>query len=118
MARMQQFFIPFGFVTQKQQALRIRVEPANGPDVFRKTKFRERAVGRAARLRRAPARQIAGELRQHAERFIECDEHNICILATESLRTQRKMFCFTLRLCVSVADLFVSLVCFVVRFFV
>ena len=64
-ARMQQFFVPFRFVAQEQQPFRIRVEPANGINIFRKTKFRERAVGRA----------VAGELRQHAERFVERDEH-------------------------------------------
>ena len=65
-ARMQQFFIPFCVIAQKQQTFGIRIEPANRPDIFRKIKFRQRAIFRA----------VAGELRQHAERFVECDEHN------------------------------------------
>ena len=64
-ARVQQFFVPLRFVAQEQQPFGIRVQPADGINVFWKTKFRERAVGRA----------VAGELRQHAERFVKRDEH-------------------------------------------
>jgi len=79
--RMQQLFVPRRFITQQQQSFGIRVEPADGINVFRKTEFRQRAIRRA----------IAGELRQHAEWFVECDEHSTGIFATESQRAQRKI---------------------------
>ena len=64
-ARVQEFFIPVRLVAQEQQALGIRVESADGVNVFRKTEFRQRTVRRA----------VVGELRQHAVRFVERDEH-------------------------------------------
>ena len=56
-ARMQQAFVPLRFVAQQQQALGIRVEPANGINIFRETEFRQRAVGRPSACR-ATARRV------------------------------------------------------------
>ena len=64
-ARMQEFFIPLRLVAQQQQAFGIRIEPADGIDIFWKIKVRQRTVWRA----------VARELRQHAVRFVECNEH-------------------------------------------
>jgi hypothetical protein len=64
-AGMQQAFVPFRLVAQEQQALGIRVQPANRIDVFRKTEFRQRAVGRP----------VQRELRNDAVRFVEGNEH-------------------------------------------
>ena len=83
MAGMQQFCVPFRFIAQEQQALGIRVEPPNRIDAFRKTKLRQRPVRRATRRARALARQVGGELRQHAERFVERDEHGQLLAAKE-----------------------------------
>ena len=58
---MQQALVPFRFVTQQQQPLGIRVQPADGINVLGKIKFRQRATCRA----------IPGELGQHAVRFME-----------------------------------------------
>ena len=64
-ARVQELFIPLGFIAQEEQALGIGVEAADGIDIARKTEFRQRAVGRA----------VTGELAKHPVRFVEGDEH-------------------------------------------
>jgi phosphoglycolate phosphatase len=63
--RVKQFLIQLRFVTEQQESLRIRVEPANRVYIFRKSKFRQRAVRRTIRR----------ELRNHSVGFIERDEH-------------------------------------------
>ena len=84
-ARMQQAFVPFRFVAKQQQALRIRVKPANRINIFRKTKFRQRTVWRA----------VASELRQDAERFVKGDEHDAARFSHRAAATGRK-FLFVL----------------------
>jgi hypothetical protein len=64
-ARVQERFVPLRLVAQQQQPLGICVQPADGIDIFRKAKLRERAVGRT----------VAGELRQHAVGFVKRDQH-------------------------------------------
>ena len=66
MLRMEQSLIQLCFVAQQQQPFGIRIEPANGVNIFRETKFGERAVWRAVRR----------ELRKDAVRFVKCDEHD------------------------------------------
>ena len=42
--RMKQSLIEFRFIAEQQQTFRIRIQPANGVNIFRETKLRERAV--------------------------------------------------------------------------
>ena len=77
-AGMQQAFVPFRLVAQEQQALGIRVQPANRINVFRKTEFRQRAVGRPVGPlpRRSGSVRAGGrKLRNDAIRFVESNEH-------------------------------------------
>jgi hypothetical protein len=78
-ARMQQAFVPCRFIAQEQQTFGIGIEPANGINIFRKIKFRQRAVGRV----------VISELRKHAERFVERNKHDR-FLTSKLRRTQRK----------------------------
>ena len=113
---MQQLFVPRRFIAQKQQPFGIRIEPANRPDIFRKAKFRQRPVRRTARRARALARQVAGELRQHAEWFVERDEHAQFLAAKEHKEHKEffellSFFALLLRL-----NFLVCFVCFAVKF--
>ena len=58
-------------LAQQQQPFGVRVQPADGIDIFRKIKFRQRAVGRP----------VAGKLRQHAKGFVKRDEHAAILIA-------------------------------------
>ena len=61
----QEFLIQFGFVAEQQDAFGISIESADGVNIFRELKIGQRAIGRA----------IRSELREDAERFVECEEH-------------------------------------------
>ena len=63
LAGMKEFLVQARFIAQKKEPFGIGIEPADGPDIFRKTELSERAVARA----------VTGKLRQHAEGFVKCE---------------------------------------------
>lgn len=63
----EQLRVQPGFVAEEQKSLRIGIEPAQGINVFRKLKFRERPPRRARRGR---------ELREDAVRFVKREQHD------------------------------------------
>ena len=65
-ARVEQLLIQRGFITEQEQALRIRIEPSDRINVFGENEISERAIGRA----------IGRKLRNHAVGFMEGDEHS------------------------------------------
>lgn len=62
-AGMQEFLIQVRFIAQEEQPFRIGIEPADGPDIFRKSELCKSAVFGA----------VTGKLRQHAERLVKCE---------------------------------------------
>lgn len=64
-ARIEQAIRPVRFVTEQEKAFRIAVQPADGIHMGWKPEVRESPV----------LRQLTGELGEHVEGFVKCDEH-------------------------------------------
>jgi hypothetical protein len=64
-ARVQQSLIESGFIAQQQEPFRIRIEAADWINTFGEVKVSEGSIWGTIRRK----------LREHAVRFVECEEH-------------------------------------------